>query len=137
MVTPHTMVALAPTVAFARIKVGVSPAPVFLIYARGFMSLVKTQFGPRKTLSSTVTRSQMATPFLTVTLLPRTTPDSIKAWSPILQLAPTRAPSITWAKAQMKVFGPIWLDSTRACGCAKYFLSTPVSFSIAIIFSLP
>src|SRR5205823_7827850 len=113
------------------------PGPCFLDIRPGIHVVGEDTVRTRKTLSSTVTRSQMATPFFTVTLLARTTPDSIKAWSPVLQLAPTRAPSMTWAKAQMKVFGPISLDSTRACGCAKYFLSTPVSFSVAIIFSLP
>src|SRR6266436_7811000 len=55
MVTPQTIVALAPMVALFRIRVSTRESADFLIYARGFGSLVSTQLGPRETLSSTVT----------------------------------------------------------------------------------
>ncbi len=51
------MVAFAPIVALAFTSVGSSVSGPFLIYACGFMSLVNTQRGPRKQLSSTVTRA--------------------------------------------------------------------------------
>src|ERR1700719_1265583 len=37
----------------------------------------------------------------------------------MLQSAPMRAPSSTCAKAQMRVPGPMSLDSTRPSGCVK------------------
>src|SRR6266702_3174835 len=106
MVTSHTTVALAPTVAPRRTSVGTSSSGAFLKPTRGVRSLVNTMLGPRNTSSSTVTRSQTSTAFLTVTRSPSRAPPSMKAWSPTLQSAPTTAPGSTWANAQMRVRGP-------------------------------
>src|SRR5215211_1295834 len=75
--------------------------------------------GPRNTSSSTVTPSQTRTAFLTVTRSPRRAPPSMKAWSQMLQPAPTSAPSSTWAKAQTRVPAPTVSLSHSPCGCTN------------------
>src|SRR4051812_46233174 len=118
-VTPQTMVAFAPMELPRRTRVGRNLAGGFLKATRGFMSLVKTMFGPRNTSSSTVTLSQTSTQFLTVTWLPIRAPLSMKAWSPTLQSLPMTAPFMTWAKAQTRVPAPMASDSHRARSCTK------------------
>lgn len=79
MVTPQTMVALAPMVAPRSTRVLDSPPGPFLRWARGVRSLVKIMLGPRKTSSDTVTPSQMRTAFLMVTRSPILAPPSTNA----------------------------------------------------------
>src|SRR5438105_1652142 len=123
MVTPQTMVALAPMVAPRRTIVSPNSSRFFLNPTRGRSTLVKTALGPTNTSSSRRTPSQMRTAFLMVTRLPITAPVSTKAWSPTLQRLPMRAPFMTWANAQMRVPSPTWSLSQSPRSCTKKSLT--------------
>src|SRR2546426_10958895 len=98
MVTPHTMVALAPMLAPRLTSVGTtcqssaansSPAsPV----ARGLRSLVKHTWGPIRAPSSIRTPVGMKAKASTLTLLPSTTPRWISPKEAILPLSPMVQP---------------------------------------------
>src|SRR5260221_11898411 len=86
-VIPQTMVAFAPML--APFFTNVFLYSFFLVTAlRGFITLVNTIDGPRKTSSSQITPVYMETLFCTFTFFPSTTSGDTTTFCPMLQFSP-------------------------------------------------
>lgn len=114
MVIPGKITAPAPMDAPSSITVrrGLSKSDLLL----GYLSFVKTTFGPTKTPLPILNPFHIETPFFTVTRSPIITSDSMKQWAPILQFAPIDAPWSTMVNCQIRVSSPISFDSTNEVG---------------------
>ena len=91
---PHTIVAFAPIVAPFLIMVDLNSA-FRLTALRGFITLVNTTLGPKKTSSSQITPSYTLTLFCIRTLSPKMTFGPIITFCPRIQFLPITAPGIT------------------------------------------
>src|SRR4030043_1301992 len=103
---PQTMAALAPIVAPFLTNVGLNSC-FRETKLRGFIPVGKTQEGPQKTSSSSVTPSKTETLFSIFTLLPILAPLPMKTFCPITQLSPIVVSGIMCEKCQILVPFPI------------------------------
>src|SRR5262245_1992842 len=120
MVTPHTMVLLAPSVAPHLTSVGRSSSRR-LISLRGLYTFVNTIDGPQNTSSSRVTPSYTETLFWILTPLPTRTFGPITTFWPIRQFLPIWEFLNTCDTCQMVVPSPIsTASSMKADSWTKY-----------------